>query len=362
VISTVISSAVSLALGLVLLALATTPVGVILNFALIRAWRGLCGIVTPNADARLAVMVSPFMVMIGEALGLFVDWMVGGWLVGLSLGIGCAVVSVILVRAAPPPAAAVLLIVACALVTLQVLRMRWAYADDGGWSECTNADGRPCSASGLAGIPAWLRSPGAGHVVARGSLGAIFAAIGAVLGIGIGGAVAGLAVAAAQASGSGRPEHRRSGGAREQERPDPAQQPDSPERGRVYKSSSSRVDPQERGGVYRSASTGTGSTGHSAPPSPGSDAGSQPSSGHRPTPQPTPRPTSQPTSGPPPQPGPAPTPQPSPGPAPQPSSSPSHGHHQYGNIEDTLPEEPDREDDENDENDEGPSRRTRPQR
>jgi len=99
VISTLISSAVSLALGLVLLALAATPVGVILNFALIRLWRGLCGIITPNIGARLAVMVSPFMVMVGEAQGLFLDWMLGGWLIGLLLGVGCAVVSVVLVRA-----------------------------------------------------------------------------------------------------------------------------------------------------------------------------------------------------------------------------------------------------------------------
>ena len=87
IISTLISSAVSAVLGLVLLTLAATPVGVVLNFALIRVWRGLVGVVAPNAGARLAGMLSPFMVMVGEALGLFVDWMVGAWLVGLVLGI-----------------------------------------------------------------------------------------------------------------------------------------------------------------------------------------------------------------------------------------------------------------------------------
>jgi len=211
VISTLISSAVSLALGLVLLALAATPIGVILNFALIRVWRGLCGIVAPAAGPRLAVMVSPFIVMVGEALGLFTDWVIGGWLIELLLGVVFAVVSVVLVRTAPPRAA-VMLIVAGAVVAWQVARVRWAYADDGGWSECVSSDGRPCSELGLGGVFAWLGSPGAGHVVARGSLGGISAAVGTVLGVGVGGAAAGLAVAAAQVAATGRLPDQRSGG------------------------------------------------------------------------------------------------------------------------------------------------------
>jgi len=67
IISTLISTAVSLALGLVLLALAGTPVGVILNFALVRAWRGLSGIVAPDAGRRLGGFVSPAVVTVGEA-------------------------------------------------------------------------------------------------------------------------------------------------------------------------------------------------------------------------------------------------------------------------------------------------------
>src|SRR6266508_1040994 len=203
VISTLISSAVSLALGLVLLVLAGTPVGVILNFALIRVWRGLCGLVTPNAGPRMSGMVSPFMVMFGEALGLFADWVIGGWVVELVLGVVCAVVSVVLVRSAPPRAA-VLVLLGGALIAWQVLRVRWAYADDGGWSECVTSDGQPCSDAGIGGIIAWLGSPGAVHVVARGSLGGVAAAITAVFGVGAGGAAAGLAVAAAQAGGTGR--------------------------------------------------------------------------------------------------------------------------------------------------------------
>jgi hypothetical protein len=196
-ISTLISSAVSLALGLVLLALAATPIGVILNFALIRLWRGLSGIVAPNAGARLAVMVSPLMVMLGEALGLFLDWMIGQWLIGLVLGIACGVLSVLLARGAAPRAAAWLLVIGLA-VAWQVLRVRWAYADDGGWNECRSPEGRPCSDAGLLGIFDWVRSPGAGHLIVRGAVGGLFATIGAVLGVGLGGAAAGLAVAAAQ--------------------------------------------------------------------------------------------------------------------------------------------------------------------
>ena len=42
--ATMITSAVSLALGLVLMTLAATPLGVIVNFALIRLWRALAGV------------------------------------------------------------------------------------------------------------------------------------------------------------------------------------------------------------------------------------------------------------------------------------------------------------------------------
>jgi hypothetical protein len=199
-IATLISSAVSLALGLVLLALAATPVGIVLNFALIRLWRGLSGVIAPAGSTP---MLSPFMVMLGEALGLFLDWVIGGWLVGLVLGIACGVVSMLLSRAAAPGAATVVIMVGIA-VLWQFAWMRWAYADDGGWSECASSDGRPCSELGLGGIYAWLRSPGAGHLVARGSIGAAFSAVGALIGVGLGGAMAGLTVAVAQAGALGQ--------------------------------------------------------------------------------------------------------------------------------------------------------------
>jgi hypothetical protein len=194
IISTLISTAVSLALGLVLLALAGTPVGVILNFALVRAWRGLSGIVAPDAGRRLGGFVSPVMVTLGEALGLFVHWLFGGWVLGLIVGFACAVASLLLVRVAPAPRTAALLLGFSVIVGVQFLRMRGAYADDGGWSECQAADGEPCS--GIGGIFAWFGSAGAGEVVARGAAGGASAAIGTVLGVGAGGAMASVAAAA----------------------------------------------------------------------------------------------------------------------------------------------------------------------
>ncbi len=196
IISTLISSAVSAVLGLVLLTLAATPLGVVINFALIRVWRGLVGVVAPNAGARLAGMLSPFMVMVGEALGLFVDWMVGAWLVGLVLGIACAAGSMLIVRGAPAPRAAVLLVVGGAVVAMQAVRVRSAYADDGGWSECVASDGSPCT--GIGGFFDWLSSPGADVVIAQGAVGGVAAAVGALLGVGLGAGMAGLAAAAGQ--------------------------------------------------------------------------------------------------------------------------------------------------------------------
>jgi hypothetical protein len=198
VISTLISSAVSLVLGLVLLTLAATPVGVVLNFALVRVWRGLSSVVTPNAGARLGSTVGPFIVMLGEALGLFVGWLVGEWIFGLIGGVACIVVSVLLVRASPPRLAVLLLFVAGAVVALQAWRLGYAYADDGGWSECTTSDGSPCT--GLTGIFDWLSSPGADVVIQRSAIGGLGAGLGALLGAGLGAGAAGLATAAAQAN------------------------------------------------------------------------------------------------------------------------------------------------------------------
>ncbi|HCT80517.1 MAG TPA: hypothetical protein DGT23_28925, partial [Micromonosporaceae bacterium] len=198
VISTLISSAVSLALGLVLLTLAATPIGTILNFALIRLWKALCGIATPKAGVGAVLLVGPFMVMIGEALGLFVDWLIGSWLIGLILGLVSAIASVILARGVSATKAAVVLF--GLTLGLSNLRTRAAWADDGGWNECVSASGEPCSDLGLAGVFAWFGSEGAGAVLANAAVGGTFAGVGAALGVGLGSVAASLAVAAAQAA------------------------------------------------------------------------------------------------------------------------------------------------------------------
>jgi len=354
-ISTLISSAVSLALGLVLLALAATPVGVILNFALIRLWRGLSGIVAPNAGPRLALMVSPLMVMLGEAFGLFLDWMIGGWLIGLALGVACAVMSVVLVRAVPPRAAVVLVVVGAA-VAWQVLRVRWAYADDGGWSECVTADGQPCSEAGLLGILDWLRSAGAGHVVARGAVGGAFAGLGAVLGVGIGGALAGLAVAAAQTSTSGQASGPASGSADGQAQPGPAegqrlaggadgQPPAQRSAGTPRETTSWPGAPQQEGTLYQSALHEGG------PPGPGAGVGQPDVAARAGGGQPdaaAPAGGGQPDAA-------------APAGVGQPDAEDAGrvGHGYQFEVSDILPEEPDREDDEEDG---GPTRQLPPQR
>ncbi|MGE5830263.1 MAG: hypothetical protein ACM30G_18150, partial [Micromonosporaceae bacterium] len=81
-----------------------------------------------------------------------------------------------------------------------------------GWGECVTPDGQACSEAGLLGVFDWLRSPGAGHLVVRGTIGGGFAALGAFLGLGLGGAAAGVAVAAAQTGAPGRPSGPGTGG------------------------------------------------------------------------------------------------------------------------------------------------------
>ena len=393
VISTVITSAVSAVLGLLLLALAATPIGVILNFAIIRLWRGLCRIVAPKVGARLAVILSPFMVMVGEALGLFLDWAINSWLVGLMLGIACAVVSVMLARAGPLPGAAATLMVASAVVAWQVVTLRWAYADDGGWSECITAAGQPCTDLGLGGISAWLRSPGAEHVMVRGSIGGVFAAAGAALGIGAG---ASLGVRTAQTSTSGEAPRQSHGGAgrhtrtgqghrpghpferpgvdksgppgvypverSQQYQPGPAQA-EPPERGHLYHSDSADVEPPERGHVYRSSTAGGDQAGQGSWPIRDSDIGHSPAQPPADThPQRTPSPETfqhgtRPQGGS--QPAPSPTPGPDGHPPPPADSGPgdplkpatsAHGgrQNQLDEIDDILPEQPDREEDKRD--------------
>jgi hypothetical protein len=194
VIATLISSAVSIMLGLALLALASSPFGVILSFALVRMWRGLCGIVAKKTGPRLDTMINPFMVMLGEGTGLLLDGVIGNWVFKLLFGVGCAVVSVALARGSPGPRTAAILISAGLVVTAQMVHVRGAWADDGGWSECVTPDGRPCTELDFfAGVLAWFRSDGAGHVLARGSIGAIAAAVGVLIGLGVGAAAASLA-------------------------------------------------------------------------------------------------------------------------------------------------------------------------
>jgi hypothetical protein len=201
IISTVLSSAVSLALGLVLLTLSATPLGTILNFALIRLWRGLAGIVAPAAGMGAVLAAGPFLVMVGEALGLLLDWVFASLIIGLILGVVAAVVSVLLARGVSGTATAVLFGLTVGLPAL--LFAGRARADDGGWNECFTPAGEPCSDAGFAGVIAWFGTDGAGAVIANGALGGAFAGVGTAIGVGMGSVAASLAVAAAQASASG---------------------------------------------------------------------------------------------------------------------------------------------------------------
>ena len=203
IISTVITSAVSLALGLVLLTLSATPIGTILNFAVIRLWRALAGIVSPSAGMGAILLAGPFLVMVGEAAGLLLDWLFDTWFIGLTAGVIAAVVSILLARGAGSSpsrgsAAAILIglmVALSALFALSALDSGRAWGDDGGWLECQTDDGQPCSELGLGGIFAWFGSEGAGVVLAHSAVGGAFAAFGTAIGVGVGSVAASLAVA-----------------------------------------------------------------------------------------------------------------------------------------------------------------------
>jgi len=200
IISTVISSAVSLALGLVLLTLAATPLGTVINFAVIRLWRALTGIVAPSGGMGAVLVAGPFLVMLGEAAGLLLDWLFASWLLGLILGLVAAVASVLLARgASPSPGTAASVLIGLFLAASALWSGR-AWGDDGGWQECQTASGEPCSEMGLGGIFAWFGSEGANVVIANGAVGGLFAGIGTAIGVGVGSVAASLAVAGASAA------------------------------------------------------------------------------------------------------------------------------------------------------------------
>ncbi len=218
IVSTVISSAVSLALGLVLLTLSATPIGTIINFVVVRLWKALAGIATPTAGVGAVLVAGPFLLMVGESLGLLLDWVFANLIIGLVLGVAAAVVSVLLARGLSGTATAVLFGLTVGLPLLFAGR---AWADDGGWNECFTSDGEPCA--GLTGVIAWFGTEGAGGVIAHGAVGGVFAGVGTAVGVGMGSVAASLAVAAAQVAASGAGTGTRSASAPTQGAPAPSQ-------------------------------------------------------------------------------------------------------------------------------------------
>lgn len=184
IIATLITPAVSLALGLVVLTLAATPVGVVINFAMVRLWKGLSGIVGPNEGILSA---APFMLMAGEGFGLVLDWVFDSWLIGLIAGILFGVLSLVLGRSGTVAAA---VIIFGGTVTLSILNTRYAFADDGGWSECQFSGG--CS-----NFFDWFGYEGASTVMTTSTLGGAGAGLGTAIGAGLGSVAATVATTAA---------------------------------------------------------------------------------------------------------------------------------------------------------------------
>ena len=198
--ATVISSAVSLVLGLVLVTLAATPLGVIVNFAVIRLWRGLTGVASPESGKDTTAFTGPFLLMVGEAFGLFVDWGVDSWLVSLVVGIFAGGLSLLLGRRGHQGVVAGMYLVG-ATVVLGLAHSHRAWADDGGWDECITDSGEFCRDAGFGGLFAWFGSDGASTVMAYASIGGISSGIGTAIGFGVGAAAA-VGVASSAASGA----------------------------------------------------------------------------------------------------------------------------------------------------------------
>ena len=187
--ASLITSAVSLALGLVLVTLAATPVGVIVNFAVIRLWRGLTGVAAPQKDAGAVALSGPFLVMVGEAFGLFVDWGVDSWLFSLVVGILAGGGSLLLARRGQGVLTG-MFVLGMALPLLSLAHGGRAWADDGGWAECITDSGEFCQDAGFSGFLAWFGSDGASTVMAYASIGGAFSGIGTAIGVGVGAAAA----------------------------------------------------------------------------------------------------------------------------------------------------------------------------
>ena len=195
IVGTVITGAMAAVIGIGLIAVAPSGIATILNSIAVRVWTGVLSTAKPQlANQGTNDRANPYLIMLGEAFGMIIVWQLDSFLPQVFLALLAAVGSyAIVITTSPKPPSTVTLFLAVlgAAIAWQLAKAGVAFADDGGWVECSNPDtGERCQ--GITGIITWFGSPGADRLIARGLIGGQFSAVGAALGAILGGALGSL--------------------------------------------------------------------------------------------------------------------------------------------------------------------------
>ena len=201
IVAVILTQAMSGVLAIGFIVAAPSLFANLINNFFIRVWTAVLSNFAPQLKDEVEGIASPLTVMLGQAAGMILAFVIGDDLFGgatpvvkVLLALGFAGLSYVVVivsnRPSPSAAATVVMIVgaAGALVVL-LAHPTAAFADDGGWKECTY-NGHACN--GIFGFYQWFRSHGATIVIKRAFIGGFGAGFGAILGATLGGTVGSL--------------------------------------------------------------------------------------------------------------------------------------------------------------------------
>src|SRR5438270_1405343 len=198
-IGSVITQAMAGILSIGFLIAAPSLLANVLNNFVIRVWSAVLGNFTPEINDEVDHVAAPLTVMLGQAVGLIMAFLMGDslfggitWAVKIVMALACAAVSYAVVvfgnKITPGQAAVLVLIVGTALIAWHVGHAPRAFADDGGWQECKGSG----KCKGFFAFFTYFQYSGSQAVVSRGFLGGFGAGIGAALGALLGGTVGSL--------------------------------------------------------------------------------------------------------------------------------------------------------------------------
>src|SRR3954447_15434863 len=201
IVAVILTQAMSGVLAIGFLVAAPSLFANLINNFFIRVWTAVLSNFAPQVANDVEGIASPLAVMLGQAAGMILAFIIGDSLFGgatavvkvvLALGFAGLSYVVVIIGNRPSPSTAGVVIVIVGAVGAAVLVLAHphaAFADDGGWRECSY-NGHACN--GVFGFYQWFRSNGATIVIRRAFVGGVGAAFGTILGATLGGTIGAL--------------------------------------------------------------------------------------------------------------------------------------------------------------------------